>query len=145
MIKVTYPSFPFKIKQENNKDIIFDGIRKKWLVLTPEEWVRQNFIQYLIQEKKYPSSLIAIEKTIQLNDLKKRCDIIVYKNEQPWMIVECKEMGVMLSEKTIQQILQYNIALPSSYLIITNGKSCFGWKIKPALSMLSSIPEYAHE
>ncbi len=142
MIKVNYPPFALKIKQANDKDLIFDEIRKKWLIITPEEWVRQNFIQYLIQEKKYPPSLIAVEKTIVLNGLKKRCDIIIYKAEKPWMIVECKEQNVPLSEKTIQQILQYNSALPSTYLVITNGNSCYGWQIHPQISMIAEIPFY---
>ncbi|MGB4843150.1 MAG: type I restriction enzyme HsdR N-terminal domain-containing protein, partial [Ferruginibacter sp.] len=95
------------------------------VVLTPEEWVRQNFLQYLIQIKKYPASLIAIEKEIKLGDLKKRFDIVVYdRNSKPWMIIECKEMNVILDRKVLDQILRYNITMQVPYLIITNGSYC---------------------
>lgn len=108
---------------------MFDVIRKKWLLLTPEEWVRQNMIQYLLLVKKYPSSLIAVEKEIKLGELKKRCDLVVYhRNSLPWMIVECKEMNVPLSEKALEQILRYHITLPADFLIITNGSFSFGFQ-----------------
>ena len=95
MIKIEYPAYEPKIKKEADKESIFDEVRKQWVVLTPEEWVRQNFLQYLIQVKKYPASLIAVEKEILLGDIKKRFDIVVYdKNHQPLMIIECKEMSV---------------------------------------------------
>ena len=123
MQRIVYPSFPFKIKEENNAELIFDEVRKKWVRLTPEEWVRQNFIQYLLQVKNYPSSILAIEKEIKLGDLKKRCDIVVYKQDKPWMIIECKEQGVALSDAVIQQILRYNITLNVSILVITNGEN----------------------
>ena len=91
MIKINFPNNQFKIKKENNADLIFDSFRKRWMVLTPEEWVRQNMLQYLTAIKKYPAKLIAIEKEISLGELKKRCDVVVYdKNALPWMIIECK-------------------------------------------------------
>src|SRR3954467_12351957 len=111
MIDIQYPTHPFKIKKERGKEFIFDECRKQWVLLTPEEWVRQNFLQYLVQIKEYPSSVIAVERLIMLGDLKKRFDIVVYKNSIPWMIVECKEMGVPLNEAVIKQILNYNITL----------------------------------
>jgi hypothetical protein len=80
MINIQFPSHLFKIKSENGKEIIFDECRKQWVLLTPEEWVRQNFLQYLIQERLYPASLIAVEREIVLGDLKKRFDIVVFKN-----------------------------------------------------------------
>ena len=98
MIKIEYPSYQPKIKKEAGKEFIFDEVRKHWILLTPEEWVRQNFLQYLILIKKYPSSLIAVEKEIFLGDVKKRFDIVVYdKNTKPWMLIECKEMNVTLN------------------------------------------------
>lgn len=127
MIKIDFPQHPFKIKHEENKDFIFDEVRKKWIVLTPEEWVRQNFIQYLIQTLKIPASLIAVEKQIQLNDIIKRCDIIVYKNVQPFMIVECKEQTTPISEKTLLQILNYNQKLNVKILVLTNGNNTFAF------------------
>jgi hypothetical protein len=143
MIDIDFPAYDFKIKEEWGKEIIFDSIRKQWVSLTPEEWVRQNFLQYLIQTKKYPASLIAIEREIALGDLRKRFDIVVYKEAKPWMIVECKEMNVELSESTLKQILNYNIALEVKYLIITNGKATYGLSlIGKDHKWLTKIPEF---
>jgi hypothetical protein len=141
MIEINYPIFNFKIRQESANDLIFDEIRKRWLQLTPEEWVRQNFVQYLIQTKKYPASLFAIEKEIKLGELKKRCDIIVYKQNVPWMIVECKEMNVDINEKTFDQILNYNQTLQVEYLITTNGNKTLGI-CTTTKKMLSKMPNY---
>ncbi|HOZ79430.1 MAG TPA: type I restriction enzyme HsdR N-terminal domain-containing protein [Ferruginibacter sp.] len=128
MIKIDYPPYQPRIKKEDDKEFIFDEVRKKWMVLTPEEWVRQNFLQYLIQVKKYPASLIAVEKEIAVADTRNRFDIVVYnKDHQPYMIVECKEMGVVLDKKTLDQVLRYNMNLKVSYLIITNGSYCFAF------------------
>ena len=103
-------------------------------MLTPEEWVRQNFLQYLTQTKKYPASLIAVEKEIKLGELKKRFDIVVYdKNSKPWMIVECKEMNVSLDKSVLDQILRYNISLDVPYLVITNGSYCMALKLNENL------------
>ena len=143
MISINYPEYPFKIQKEAGKDCIFDPLRKTWVVLTPEEWVRQNFIQYLIQVKQYPASLIAIEKTIQLGELKKRFDIVVYKNEAPWILIECKEADVSLTEKTLEQILQYQQVIEASYLVMTNGHTTYGAKIETGkLHYLQSLPDY---
>lgn len=141
MIKTIYPSLTsFNIKKENNKDFIFDIIRKQWVKLTPEEWVRQNFIAFLL-ENHYPASLMSIEKEITLNDLKKRCDIIVYKKNIPWMIIECKEMNTTLTNKTIQQILSYNQSLNVHYLIVTNGTETFGIDTKTQKA-IDELPNY---
>ena len=121
MVKIEYPTYPYKIKEEQGKEWIWDDVRKKWVRLTPEEWVRQNFIQYLAQVHRYPSSLMAVEKEIWLNDVKKRCDIVVYQQGTPWMIVECKEMEVPLDDLVVRQILTYNMSVPVPYLTITNG------------------------
>ena len=141
MIRITFPKQNFRFKKETDNEFIFDVIRKRWVRLTPEEWVRQNFIQYLIQTKKYPSTLIAVEKEISLGELKKRCDIIIYKSEKPWMIVECKEMNIELNEKTVTQILNYNQSLQVDYLIITNGNTTFGLNTTNSIH-LSEVPEY---
>lgn len=125
MIKIEYPPYQPKIKEEAGKELIFDETRKRWISLTPEEWVRQNFLQYLLKVKKYPAPLIAIEKEIKLGELKKRLDIVVYdKGSKPWMIIECKEMGVQLDKKVLDQVLRYNITLNVPYLVITNGSFC---------------------
>ena len=128
MIKIEYPSYQPKIKTLSGKEFIFDDVRKQWIKLTPEEWVRQNFLQYLMLIKKYPSSLMAIEKEIFLGDLKKRFDIVVYdKNTQPWMLIECKEMNVLLNNVVLGQVLRYNINLRVPYVVITNGSYCYAF------------------
>ncbi len=143
MITIIYPKHEFRFKKEDDKEFIFDEVRIQWLRLTPEEWVRQNFLQYLILSKKYPATLIAIEKEIKLNDLKKRCDIVVYKNDKPWMIVECKEMNVALNENTIEQILRYNMVMKVDYLIITNGTNIHAWNIADGkANEIDSIPDF---
>ena len=143
MISINYPEYPFKIQKEAGKDQIFDPLRKSWVVLTPEEWVRQNFIQYLIQVKNYPSTLIAIEKTIQLGELKKRFDIIVYKNDSPWLLIECKEANVPITEKTLEQILQYQQVVEADFLVMTNGHTTYGARIETGkLHYLQSLPDY---
>jgi hypothetical protein len=144
MIKITYPDHTFKIRKENNIELIFDSFRKQWVVLTPEEWVRQNILQYLTEIKKYPAALIAIEKEIYLGELRKRCDVVVYnRNSLPWMIVECKEMNVTLSQKTVEQILSYHITLPAKYLVITNGSYCFGFEKRDGqFYEMNDLPEY---
>jgi len=143
MIVLQYPSYPFKIKALNGKDQIFDPFRKTWVVLTPEEWVRQNLLQYLVQTLHYPSSLIAVEKEIKLGELSKRFDIVVYKNELPWMIIECKEAKVALNEKTMEQILQYQQVLTAQYLFISNGHETMGAKIESGkLQALQNFPVY---
>ena len=143
MIVLHYPSYPFKIKAINGKDQVFDPFRKIWVVFTPEEWVRQNILQYLVQSSKYPSSLIAVEKSIQLGELTKRFDIVVYKNDSPWMIIECKEAKVKLDETTMLQILQYQQVLTAQYLFISNGHETLGAKIESGkLHALQNFPEY---
>jgi len=142
MIKVQYPAYDFRIKEEEGKEMIFDTLRKGWVRLTSEEWVRQNFIQYLVQVKKYPSALIAIEKEIWLGELKKRFDILVYDNShQPWLMAECKGMEIALTEDVLHQVLRYNIAVPVPYLVITNGSYCAGFGKKDGkLVMLNDLP-----
>ena len=143
MLKIGYPAYNFKIKSRGNKEIIFDEVRKIWVTLTPEEWVRQNFLQWLIQKKKYPAGLMAVEKKIMVNQMPRRCDILVYKNEKPWLLVECKEPATPLDEKTIWQILNYNITLTVQYLIITNGASSFCFKIEDGqVEEMEELPGY---
>lgn len=145
MIKIEYPAYDFKIRKEKSIELIFDAMRKRWLVLTGEEWVRQNFLQYIVQVKNYPGSLIAIEKEIYLGELKKRCDIVVYDRDTlPWMIIECKQMNERLSAKVLDQILRYHITLPAKYLVVTNGSYCFGFeKEEGQFYEIDELPEYS--
>jgi len=143
MLQIEYPAFPFRFKEEQGKEFIFDEIRKKWVRLTPEEWVRQNFIQYLLQKKKYPPSIIAVEKEIKLGDLKKRCDIVVYKSHLPWMIIECKEQDVVLNDAVLQQTLRYNITLQSAILVVTNGSLSYAFSLdKEGAREMDMLPEW---
>ena len=142
MIKVNYPEPVFRFKEENGKEMIFDFIRKQWLFLNEEEWVRQNFIQFLVQELKYPIELIAVEKEIQLGDLKKRFDILVYdRDHKPWMLIECKAGEVRLDENVLHQVLRYNISTPANFLVITNGQFTYAWeKTNSELKEIQQMP-----
>jgi hypothetical protein len=142
MISINYPEPVFRIRQEEDADFIFDELRKKWLTLTPEEWVRQNFVQYLIKVKGYASSLIALEKRIKLGEMVKRFDILVYDNEHhPWMMIECKGNSIPLDENVLEQVLRYNISIPVPYLVITNGNQCFAFKKNEGkLENLAELP-----
>lgn len=116
------PPYPFKLTQKDDQLFIFDEIRKKSLVLTPEEWVRQHFIQYLIQHKKYPKSLIKLEGGLKLNQLQKRTDILIYsKIGLPQILVECKASSVKINQKVFDQIARYNMIHQVKYLVISNG------------------------
>ena len=150
MISIHYPSYPFKIRKNESgtngdqaRDQIFDPLRKKWVSLTPEEWVRQNILQYLVQTCNYTSALIAIEKSIQLGELTKRFDILIYKQDKPWMIIECKEPNVQINDKTISQLYQYQQVLEAEYLFASNGHETIGAQIKSGkLHALQNFPEY---
>jgi hypothetical protein len=147
MIELRFPEPQFRIKKERDKQYIFDEIRRMWLLLTEEEWVRQNFVNYLKGELDYPSSLIALEKEIWLNDVKKRFDILVYdRQHKPWMMIECKAPQVQLSENVLQQLLRYTMSVPVSYLLITNGETTIGWKKEEdELRLLSMLPAFNQE
>ena len=143
MVVIKYPDPAFRIKNEDSKEFIFDALRKKWLVLTPEEWVRQNFVQYLISVKNYPASLIAIEKEIQFVELKKRFDILVYDtSHMPRMMIECKAAEIKLDDAVLHQVLRYNISVPVKYLVITNGNATYAWeKGNNGLQSIHEIPD----
>jgi hypothetical protein len=146
MVRINYPAHDFRIQEKDGTEIIFDEFRKRWVALTPEEWVRQNTLQYLTQIKQYPASLIAIEKEIWLSDIKKRFDILVYRNSLPWMVIECKEMNVPISEQVLRQALQYNIALKTQFLVITNGVDIYVFFLKEGnAEMMDAFPEWGEE
>jgi len=123
MEKLNLPDYTFKTRQlPEGKVEIFDPVRKKYLILTPEEWVRQNFIQYLVNEKEYPQSLVLIEKGLSLNRMKKRFDAVVYsKQGQPLVLIEFKSPQVKIDQKVFEQIAAYNLQLKVKYLIVSNG------------------------
>ncbi len=144
MLQIKFPHHNFRIKKEKDKHFIFDEVRRRWVTLTPEEWVRQNFLQYLIQVKNYPSSLISVEKIIKVGELTKRYDIVVYNNNIPWMIVECKESNTSINTAVIEQVIRYNMALTINYFVVTNGAENFGYKISgDAFKELNDLPQFA--
>ena len=122
-LPLKYPAFDIKVKRQNNQTFVFDFIRKKWLVLTPEEWVRQHVLNYLVTVKNFAASNISVEKELHLNQLKKRYDIVVYQNLKPHLIVECKAPYVNLDESVLEQALRYNLILRAPFLMISNGVS----------------------
>jgi hypothetical protein len=146
MQKLNLPNYKFRIKSNENKMLIFDNLRKKYMVLTPEEWVRQHFVQFLIQEKKYPVSLIALEKQLTINNRKKRTDILVFNKEgSPEIIVECKAPKIKITQATFDQIARYNLKLKANFLIVTNGLEHFYCKMdfeKETYIFLQDIPDY---
>ncbi|WP_108867162.1 type I restriction enzyme HsdR N-terminal domain-containing protein [Aquimarina aquimarini] len=122
MQKLNFPEYRFRFKNSENKVSIFDRIRKKFIILTPEEWVRQHTVHFLIDEKKYPESLINVEKLIKFNDLNKRYDIIIFNPDGSiFLIVECKSTRIKITQEVFDQIARYNLALNAEYLMITNG------------------------
>ena len=125
MRKLNLPLFEFKIKKENKNNIIFDEIRKKWIVLTPEEWVRQNFIKFILS-KNYPKSLINCEKVFYINKVLKRYDIVVYDSSGDVnILVECKSYEIKINQDHFDQVMRYNLELKSKNIIVTNGISHF--------------------
>jgi len=146
MYKLNLPKYKFKLSKKNDKIYIFDEIRKKKIFLTPEEWVRQHFIQYLIKEYDYPKSLIAVEKEIKVNNLKKRFDILVFNNKgEHELIVECKAPTIKISQNTFDQIARYNLELKAKFLIVTNGLDHFFCKMdfeNKKYIFLEELPKY---
>ena len=121
MKKLNLPLFEFKIKKEKMNNIIFDEIRKKWIILTPEEWIRQNFIKYIIS-KNYPASHINCEKVFYINKVQKRYDIVVYDSSgKVEILVECKSSDIKINKDHFDQVMRYNIELKSKRIILTNG------------------------
>lgn len=147
MQALNMPTYKFKIKNSENKLLIFDIVRKKYVVLEPEEWVRQHFIHYLIEEKKYPLSLIAVEKKLTINGLTKRTDILIFNTEgKPNLIVECKAPSVKITQNAFDQIARYNLKLDANLLIVTNGLEhfyCTLDKKNKAYNFLQEIPIYS--
>ena len=146
MQNLNLPTYNFKLKNSENKTLIFDSIRKKYLVLTSEEWVRQHFVKYLIDQKKYPTTLIALEKQLIINNRKKRTDILIFDaNGTPNIIVECKAPSIKITQETFDQIARYNLKLKANYLIVTNGLKHFYCKMdfeNETYIFLEDIPDY---
>ena len=147
MQKLNFPTFRFRFKNSENKVAIFDEIRKKFIILTPEEWVRQHVTQYLLQEKKYPKSYINVEKLIKINDLTKRYDLVVFQpNGELFLLVECKAPEVKISQQTFDQIARYNLTLKAKYLMVTNGLNHYFCEMdfeNEKYLFLEKLPDYS--
>ena len=146
MQNLNFPSYSFRLKNSENNTHIFDVIRKKFVVLQPEEWVRQHCVQYLVQEKNYPISLINVEKVILINGLKKRYDIVVFNPDGSLaVVVECKAPKVQISKSVFDQIARYNLTLKASYLMVTNGLNHYFCTMNHHLEsfeFLETLPNY---
>jgi hypothetical protein len=149
MYKLNLPEFDYKLKKAQGKVWIFDGIRKKFIVLTPEEWVRQHFVWYLVHEKNYPRTLIKIEGGLIYNRLQKRTDIVVFNRDgNPWMVVECKSPTIAVSPDTLSQASVYNATLKAEYITVTNGLAHYcahiDW-LERRTTLLDDTPSYPRE
>lgn len=146
MYDLNLPSFDAKIRKNNDSFEVFDLLRKKYVALTPEEWVRQNFVNYLISEKNYPVSLMVNETNITLNNLNRRCDTVVYNNKlEPKVIIEYKKPDIVITQKVFDQIAKYNLVLKVGYLIVSNGITHYCCKMNyddMSFKYLSEIPDY---
>lgn len=146
MQNLNLPEYAFRTKTEEGKTLIFDSIRKRFVVLTPEEWVRQNFIQFLIHEKKYPEALMAVEKQIKVNGKQRRFDLLTYlRNGQPLLIAEFKAPGVKITQDAFDQVVRYNMVLRVERVLVSNGLQHFACEIdyeKNSFSYLPEIPEF---
>jgi len=140
------PQYSFRIREQTGKRVIFDTFRHRWVSLTPEEWVRQNFARYLTQEKHFPSTLIAVEWSIRINQNDFRSDIVLFsKSGLPLVVVECKAPEVKITQQVFDQIARYNLDLRVSYLIVTNGLihyCCRFDQSQLSYTFLSDIPDF---
>ncbi len=141
MTEVKFSDYNFRTEEREGKKFIFDEVRRKFVSLTSEEWVRQNVIHYLIYDKKFSRSLIAVERGIELNGLQKRFDVVVFGNDsKPKMIIECKASEEKLDAKVFEQIARYNLSLKVDYLWVTNGIFNFCCKLKSGIEQLDEVP-----
>lgn len=146
MTRLNLPEYPVNTKLQDNQTFIFDQFRKKYILLTPEEWVRQHFLNYLIEYLCYPRSLIKVEGGLQVNSLAKRSDILVYDNEvKPHLLIECKAAHVKLNNKTFDQLSAYNQTIKAKYLVITNGLKhycCLMDYVRNSYQFQKAVPAY---
>ncbi len=138
-IAIKYPQVKLQLKNQGAQTLVFDVIRKAWFVLSPEEWVRQHLIHYLLEVKHFPASLISVEKQVILNQQSKRYDIVVYRDLKPLLVVECKAPFVGLDNSVAEQALRYNLVLKAEYLMISNGVQDWIYK---GQTLLQELPDY---
>ncbi|WP_417351979.1 type I restriction enzyme HsdR N-terminal domain-containing protein [Flavobacterium alkalisoli] len=146
MQKLNFPNYTFRFKNSENKVAIFDEIRKKFILLTPEEWVRQHVVHYLLNEKKYPKSYINVEKVLKINRLTKRYDVVVFNPDGSiFLLIECKAPQVTITQNTFDQIARYNMTLNANYMMVTNGLNhyfCHMDYEQEKYNFLRELPEF---
>lgn len=146
MQQLNFSSYSFRFKNSENKVSIFDEIRKKFIILTPEEWVRQHVVRFLLEEKKYPKSLVNVEKVLTINGLRKRYDIVVFNPDGSiFVLVECKAPEIKTSQATFDQIARYNMTLKAEYLMVTNGHNHYFCQMdfeNEKYEFLKALPDY---
>jgi hypothetical protein len=144
MIQMVYPEPGFRIRNNTGKEEIFDTLRRQWVRLTPEEWVRQHILHWFITVLAYPSSLVSVEKELRVGTLRKRYDLLVFNKEmEPWMLVECKAPEVPLTEETLLQVMRYNMKMKASFLVICNGHEVYAADIRSSpAKWLESMPVF---
>lgn len=147
MRPLNFPDYGFRFKNNENNTHIFDAIRKKFVVLQPEEWVRQHVVNYLMIDKKYPMSLINVEKQLTINQLRKRYDVVVFKPDGHIdILVECKAPKIEITQQTFDQIARYNLQLQANYLMVTNGLEHYYCKMDfdaEKYRFLTDIPDFS--
>ncbi|HEX9978997.1 MAG TPA: type I restriction enzyme HsdR N-terminal domain-containing protein [Flavobacterium sp.] len=149
MQPLNFPPCEFRFKNSENKTAVFDAIRKKFVILTPEEWVRQHVVTFLMRDKKYPLSLINVEKLLRINGLTKRYDVVVFNPDGSVLVlVECKAPEIRISQSTFDQIARYNMTLEAKFLMVTNGLNhyfCMMDHQQGKYNFLEDLPEYKQE
>lgn len=148
MQQLNFPSYSFRFKNSENKVSIFDSIRKKFILITPEEWVRQHVVEFLIQEKKYPKSLINVEKIVKVNGMNKRYDIVVFNSDGSiFLLIECKSPEITIDQNTFDQIARYNLILNAQFLMVTNGLNHYFCEMdfeNEKYSFLKELPDFSN-
>ncbi|KIA86790.1 type I restriction enzyme HsdR N-terminal domain-containing protein [Flavobacterium sp. AED] len=146
MQKLNFQLYNFRFKNSENKVSIFDEIRKKFIILTPEEWVRQHVVQFLLEEKKYPKSLINVEKVLKVNGLRKRYDVVVFNTDGSiFILIECKAPEIKIAQATFDQIARYNMTMKAQFLMVTNGLNHYFCQMdfeNEKYAFLENLPNY---
>ena len=145
-LNFNFQLYNFRFKNNENKVSIFDEIRKKFIILTPEEWVRQHVVQFLLEEKKYPKSLINVEKVLKINGLRKRYDVVVFNSDGSiFILIECKAPEIKITQATFDQIARYNMTMNAQFLMVTNGLNHYFCQMdyeNEKYTFLENLPNY---
>ena len=149
MRQLNFSKYQFRFKNSENKVSIFDEIRKKFIILTPEEWVRQHVVQFLLEEKKYPKSLINVEKVLKVNGLRKRYDVVVFNSDGSiFILIECKAPAITIAQATFDQIARYNMTMNAQFLMVTNGLNHYFCQMdfeNEKYQFLTELPMYQNQ